>query len=67
MAYRVRKKDNRWFILDDNDEVAGSFKTRDAALKLVESMTKVVKPAKKVKKTKNRKKKNDRRKTILDS
>jgi len=67
MGYRVRSHDNRWVILDNNDEIAGSFRNKDMALKLVEDMTKVVKPTKKVKKTKDRKKKNDRRKTILDS
>jgi len=67
MGYRVRSLNNRWVILDNNDEIAGSFKNKDIALKLVEDMTKVVEPTKKVKKTKDRKKKNDRRKTILDS
>ena len=56
MGYRVRSLNNRWVILDNNDEIAGSFRNKDMALKLVEDMTKVVKPAKKVKKTKKNKK-----------
>ena len=56
MGYRVRSLNNRWVILDNNDEIAGSFKSKDMALKIVEDMTKVVKPAKKVKKTKKSKK-----------
>ncbi len=57
MGYRVRSQDNRWVVLDDNDEIAGSFRNKDIALKIVEDMTKVVKPTKKVKKTKKSKKK----------
>jgi len=56
MGYRVRSQDNRWIVLDDNDEIAGSFRNKDIALKIVEDMTKVVKPTKKVKKTKKSKK-----------
>jgi len=67
MGYRVRSHNNRWVIIDNDGEIAGSFKNKDIALKVVEDMTKVVEPTKKVKKTKDRKKKNDRRKTILDS
>jgi hypothetical protein len=57
MGYRVRSLNNRWVILDNNDKIAGSFRNKDMALKIVEDMTKVVKPAKKVKKTKKSKKK----------
>ena len=56
MGYRVRSHGNRWVIIDNNDEIAGSFKSKDMANQIVETMLKNIGPAKKVKKTKKSKK-----------
>ena len=57
MKYNIKEKDGRYAIVDDNDEIAGSFRSKDMANQIADNMNKPVKPAKKVKKTKKSNKK----------